>query len=193
MNITAELEDIFRKNSTKFYNTSSDTSSNSSFIPIPPPRADKSRSNSHANKLSPRQEKCLIEFDSPPKESPIISIQEDLELGARLFDPLFESNNENIINNDHNCTNISSSFEANNNNNFSNQNFNHFSTLSNGTKAEANIFDSFNSNPVQESRAFTTEQIISKFELLSAKSNSSNATFAAQKNSFQKQGWQKFD
>lgn len=140
MNITAELEKIFRNKAT--LNGSSGTLSNTSthrplaashnvdstpalgsVAPIPPPRGDKfshftrqslkpatamiddsgisssnysaasKSTNGNANVGQAGQAKCLIEFDSPPKDvHPPTTERISSALGALVFDPLLEAN-----------------------------------------------------------------------------------------------------
>lgn len=90
MNITDELEDIFRNKASKF----NGSSCSSNFIPIPPPRSEKSRTTFNRPPMTPaKSDRCLIEFDSPPRESPIVDGTQlsGALVTTHLFDPLFEA------------------------------------------------------------------------------------------------------
>ncbi|KAI2804074.1 signaling protein domain protein [Blomia tropicalis] len=108
MNITSELEDLFRSKSSINGGSNVQTESfPNTTAPIPPPRTDKfSVLTRHALKPSIRpttittatatiiQPKCLIEFDSPPKDQPKPNQSNmNTNIGALAFDPLFETNN----------------------------------------------------------------------------------------------------
>lgn len=219
MNITAELENIFRNKAvlnggsshtlpatssnkpfTNAHTVSTDVISGN-FTPIPPPRIDKfanftrhslkpatlntgkDSSTLPSSKPTPNiaQEKCLIEFDSPPKDIPPTSSDSNTSsLGALMFDPLLEANYSSsqtlpqTTRNEQDKSNLLC-FEANNNNNTNNlfmpTNRQLGQLPMNGLlsgPAPVLFPNNFGLEQTNAATGYNTSNLISRFELLSS-------------------------
>ena len=194
MNITAELENIYRNKAVVNGNSALLATTNNkpsmyngpitnSVLPIPPPRIDKFN-NFTRHTLKPAiliaentlpktttiaaQEKCLIEFDSPPKD--VVSTNSTLD----SFDPLLKANYSQLQTIEPNFTH----FDAHKNSNDLWNNIANKSLLTQPLKNNTSSLyppssDMFpiNSN-LEEGNTYRTSRLISHFELLSTANKS---------------------